>query len=78
MISYYNGKVSVYLHEGIGFKSCPMHVINIFIIFVVLFIFIKSDTLYVFNVVYEIHYDNVYNYERIKHVTQHSTCDPPT
>ena len=32
-----------------------MHVIYIFVVF---FIFIESDTLYVFHVVYEIHYDN--------------------
>ena len=55
IISYYNGKVLVYLHGGTGFESCPMHVINIFVVF---FIFIKSDTLYDFHVVYEIHYDN--------------------
>ena len=33
MISYYNGKVFVYLHGGTGFESCPMHVINIFYYF---------------------------------------------
>ena len=29
MISYYNGKVGVSLDQSTGFKSCPMHVINI-------------------------------------------------
>ena len=31
MISYYNGKVGVYLCGGTGFESCPMHVIKILI-----------------------------------------------
>ena len=50
MISYYNGKVLVYLHGGTRSKSYLMHVINFFF-FIVFFIFIKSDTLYVFHVV---------------------------
>ena len=29
-IRSHNGKVGVYLRGGIGFESCPMHVINIF------------------------------------------------
>ena len=37
-ISYYNGKVGVCLRGGIGFESCPMHVINI-LIFLFYFIY---------------------------------------
>ena len=33
MISYYSGKVLVYLHGGTGFESYPMHVTNILIFF---------------------------------------------
>ena len=38
-ISYYNGKVGVWLRECIGFESCPIHVINTF--------YILFDLLYV-------------------------------
>ena len=33
MISYYNGKVLVYLQGGVGFEFCPMHVIKYFYYF---------------------------------------------
>ena len=31
-ISYYNGKVGVYLCGGVGFESCPMHIMYILIL----------------------------------------------
>ena len=33
-ISQYNGEVGVCLRGGTGFESCPMHVVNIFILFI--------------------------------------------
>ena len=36
-ISYHNGNVGVCLRGGTGFESCPMHVINILIFLLYLF-----------------------------------------
>ena len=58
-ISYYNGKVGVYLRGGAGFESCPMHVINILIYYLFIYMYLKSDILfYGFHVVCGIHYDS--------------------
>ena len=59
-ISYYNGKVGVYLCGGVGFESCPMHVINVLIYYLFIYMYLKSDILfYSFHVVCRIHYDSV-------------------
>ena len=59
MISYYNGKVGVYLCGGIGFDSCLMHIINILIYYLFTYLYLKSDMLfYIFHVVCDSHYDN--------------------
>ena len=61
-VRYHNGKVEVCLCGGIGFESYPMHVINILIFLFYLLYVIKSVILYLhLHVVYEIHYDNVWN-----------------
>ena len=44
-ISYYDGKDKVCLRGGIGFESCPMHVVNILYYFIYLCV-IKSDILF--------------------------------
>ena len=46
-ISCHNGKVGVYLRGGTGFESCPMHVINILIYYLFIYLYVsKSDILF--------------------------------
>ena len=58
-ISYHNAKVGVYLRGGVRFESCPMHVINVLIYYLFIYLYIsKSDILFNgFLVVCGIHYD---------------------
>ena len=51
-------KLGVCLCGCIGFESCPMHVINILIYYLFIYMYLKSDILfYGFHIVCGIHYD---------------------
>ena len=78
-ISYHNGKVGVYLRGGIGFKSCPMHVINILIYYLFIYMYLKTDILfYGFHVVCGIHYDTVLGRHHDQRQSIVSKCDIQT
>ena len=41
-ISYHNGKVGVYLCGGAGFESCSMHVKNILIYYLFIYLYVSK------------------------------------